>query len=315
LDPSASDDPDPARVGTAGLIAAVLALPSDQPTDNDEIDPVGSSLLSATMFGLTFGLIEGSSNGWTAGPVASIATGAAMFAAFAFRQRTARNPLIGPSLLANTGFTAGLLLGLVYFAAANGLMYTLALFLQIALGRTPSQTAPRFAPLAVAIIAASFYCRPRLARPGRRVTIVRPHCHPRRRHRTVGHHRHCRRRHQPWAITPAIMLLGLGPGACFSSIYDIAVGDLTPDEAGSASGSLSAVRQLAAAIGAAVVTSIYFGQADRRGPTHAHQCRRCRRNHRRWPRDRLGPPESRPIRRLTIRKGNTRGASGTRSDS
>jgi hypothetical protein len=37
-----------------------------------------------------------------------------------------------------------------------------------------------------------------------------------------------------------------------------AIGDVTRDEAGSASGSFSAVQQLAPAIGAAIVTSIYF---------------------------------------------------------
>src|SRR5216683_7895662 len=49
-------------------------------------------------------------------------------------------------------------------------------------------------------------------------------------------------------------------GACFSSIYDVAIGDVAPAEAGSASGALSAVQQLAAAIGSAVVTTVYFSQ-------------------------------------------------------
>lgn len=36
-------------------------------------------------------------------------------------------------------------------------------------------------------------------------------------------------------------------GVCFSSIYDVAIGDVAPTEAGSASGALNAVQQLAAA--------------------------------------------------------------------
>ena len=47
-------------------------------------------------------------------------------------------------------------------------------------------------------------------------------------------------------------------GACFGSIYDVAIGDIQPAEAGSASGSLSAVQQLANAIGAAAITTVYF---------------------------------------------------------
>ena len=58
-------------------------------------------------------------------------------------------------------------------------------------------------------------------------------------------------------------------GACFSSIYDVAIGDVAPAEAGSASGSLSAVQQLAAAIGSAVVTTVYFSQQAQHGAAHA----------------------------------------------
>ncbi len=47
-------------------------------------------------------------------------------------------------------------------------------------------------------------------------------------------------------------------GLCFSSIFDTALGDIAHDEAGAASGSLSAVQQIAAGIGSAAVTSVYF---------------------------------------------------------
>lgn len=72
-----------------------------------------------------------------------------------------------------------------------------------------------------------------------------------------------------WAMAPSILVLGVGMGACFSSIYDVAIGDVAPDEAGSASGSLSAVQQLAAAIGSAVVTTDYFSQRTHHGAGHA----------------------------------------------
>jgi hypothetical protein len=57
-------------------------------------------------------------------------------------------------------------------------------------------------------------------------------------------------------------------GTTFSTMYDIAIGDIDPAEAGSASGSLSSVQQLANALGPAVVTSIYFG-ALAGGQVHA----------------------------------------------
>jgi hypothetical protein len=54
-----------------------------------------------------------------------------------------------------------------------------------------------------------------------------------------------------------------------SSIYDVAIGDVSQEAAGSASGALSAVQQLAAAIGSAVVTTIYFGEQARHGAARA----------------------------------------------
>jgi predicted MFS family arabinose efflux permease len=55
-------------------------------------------------------------------------------------------------------------------------------------------------------------------------------------------------------------------GACFGTIFDIALGDIDPAEAGSASGSLTAVQQLANGIGSAVVTTVYFHSG---APAHA----------------------------------------------
>jgi hypothetical protein len=72
-----------------------------------------------------------------------------------------------------------------------------------------------------------------------------------------------------WALAPSILVLGAGMGACFSSIYDVAIGDVAAAEAGSASGALSAVQQLAAAIGSAVVTTVYFSQRAGQGAGHA----------------------------------------------
>ena len=72
---------------------------------------------------------------------------------------------------------------------------------------------------------------------------------------------------------PLIARLGrtlvVGMGACFASICDVAIGDIAGPEAGSASGSLSAVQQLASAIGSAVVTTVYFTQLARSDASHA----------------------------------------------
>ena len=69
-------------------------------------------------------------------------------------------------------------------------------------------------------------------------------------------------------LTVGLALFAAIGGMIFATIYDIAIGDIDPAEAGSASGSLSSVQQLANAIGPAIITTIYFG-ALRGGQAHA----------------------------------------------
>ncbi len=67
-------------------------------------------------------------------------------------------------------------------------------------------------------------------------------------------------------LAPAVFVTGLGMGACFGTIFEIALGDIAADEAGSASGALSAVQQLAAGIGTAIVATVYLRAG---APAHA----------------------------------------------
>lgn len=69
-------------------------------------------------------------------------------------------------------------------------------------------------------------------------------------------------------VSPAMGVVGLGMGVTFSTLFDTAIGDVDPDQAGSATGSLSAVRQLANTIGPAVITAVYLG-AVAGGQVHA----------------------------------------------
>ncbi len=193
----------------------------------------------------------------------------AVFVGFGVRQRVATDPLILPSLLTNKGFTSGLLLGLAFFAAVNGLAYVVSLFFQTALGLKPSAAALALAPLMVGIITASLVCRPLIGKLGRQLVViglcitlagaVALWATVLAEGTAVS----------VWVMAPSLLILGVGMGACFSSIYDVAIGDVASDEAGSASGALSGVQQLAAAIGSAVVTTVYFSQQTHHDAGHA----------------------------------------------
>ncbi len=143
-------------LGVTGLVLARSVLPLDTPDRSTVIDGWGSGLLGVTMFGLLFGLIEGSSNGWRAVPIISMIVGVGFFAVFAYRQRTAPHPLIKPALLRNRGFTSGLLVGLFLYAAGSGLFFVLSLFLQGGLHASPGEASLGLVPLTAGSIAAVF---------------------------------------------------------------------------------------------------------------------------------------------------------------
>ena len=256
-------------LGTAGFLAAFRILPRDEPASAVPIDGLGSGLLGASMFALIYGLIDGSTDGWTALPILCLAGGAVLLAGFGVRQRMAADPLILPSLLANRGFTAGLLLGLAFFAALNGLAYVISLFFQTALGLSPRAAAIALCPMMIGIIIAAFVCRPLVGRLGRVLVITGLGITLAGAAGLWATVLAQGTAVSVWALAPSILVLGAGMGTCISSIYDVAIGDVAPAEAGSASGALSAVQQLAAAIGSAVVTTVYFTQLAHHGAAHA----------------------------------------------
>lgn len=249
-------------LGTAGLAIAVRILPHGDIDRSTVVDGWGSGLLAATMFGLLYGLIEGSTNGWTILPVVSLVAGGLFFAAFGYRQHTAVDPLIKPSLLRNAGFTSGLLVGLAVFAATTGLVYVLSLFMQDGLHASPRGAALALVPLTLGIILSAFAAIGGLvAKLGRTLIFIGLSGVLVGSAWVLALVAHSGTNVGLWSLAPALLLIGVGMGCCYSTIFDVALGDTSPDEAGSASGSLSSIQQLAAGIGSAAVTSVFFGSA------------------------------------------------------
>lgn len=255
-------------IGTVGIIVAARLLPHDEGDRSLVVDGIGAGLLAVTMFGLLFGLVEGSSTGWGATSVGSVTVGLVFAALFARRQATAAVPLLKPSLLANRGFTAGMVTGMVFFAVTSGLTYVIALFMQETLHVTAGQTALGLLPLTFGIIVAAGACMALTAKLGRTLVLIAMLLTL----AGAGWMLHLVSSQGTaltlWGLAPAVFVTGLGMGAGFGTIFDFALGDIDADEAGSASGALTAVQQLASGIGSAIVTTVYFRNLEA-GAIHA----------------------------------------------
>jgi EmrB/QacA subfamily drug resistance transporter len=257
-------------LGVAGLALAVRILPRDDDADRSMVvDGWASGLLAVAMLGLLYGLIEGSTTGWDGIPIVSIVAGVLCFGAFGYRQCTATHPLVKPSLMKNRGFTSGLLVCLVAVAAGSGLLFVLSLFLQEGLQLSPRTTSLALVPLTLGLVAAGFAAMGGLvAKLGRRLVFIGLTVDLVGCGWVLGLVAHSGTGVSLWALAPAFFVIGVGLGLSFATIPTVALGDAKPDEAGSASGSLSSIQQLASAIGSAAVTSIFF-QAATSGTAHA----------------------------------------------
>ena len=252
-------------LGTVAFLMAERVLPAIPARPNVVLDGPGSMLLVGTMFLLLDGLISGADSGWSAGPVLMLIGGVVLFALFAWRQGTAANPLLVPSVLRHRGFTSGLVLGLVFFAGLSGMTYVVSLFLQLGLGRTPTGAALNMVPLAAGLAVSVVAGNVLMARLGRTLVAIGLSV-------TLvgvvalgvlinGYGLGITVRE----LVPPIFLLGVGMGLCFGTIFDIALGDITSEETGSASGALNAVQQIASSIGSAAMTTVFFKAVPHHG--------------------------------------------------
>jgi hypothetical protein len=63
-----------------------------------------------------------------------------------------------------------------------------------------------------------------------------------------------------WQLVPGLLIAGVGMGFLFGALYSAVLNGVDTKHAGSASGTLSAVQQVGAAMGIALIGVVFFGQ-------------------------------------------------------
>lgn len=249
-------------IGLAALIVAVKVLPRHEPTPGIRLDLVGMVLVGLAAVCLVYPLIEGRQLGWPLWTFGLLAAGVVLMVAFVrYERRREHSPLIELSLLRNRTYTGGILTALGFFATLGGVMLVLALFLQLGQGFSPSRTGIALAPMSVGIVVsmlASFALIARLGWALLQIGIAITASGMVILALTVGHASEV----DGWTLTPGIFVAGLGMGFVFGQLFDVILAGVGNHEIGSASGVLSAVQQLAAAIGVAVFGTIFFAVLD-----------------------------------------------------
>ncbi len=119
------------------------------------IDWLGATLAFLFLAGITFGLIEGPANGWSAITVGAIIAGVACFALFIWWERRASRPLVDLELFRNRNFAATNAATLLLYAAFGGFGFLFSYFLQTVSGFSATAAGAAFLPVSAMLGIAS----------------------------------------------------------------------------------------------------------------------------------------------------------------
>lgn len=252
-------------VGIFALLMAMKYLPEGKSPHPLRLDVWGTVLVVIAMLLLVFPLIQGRELDWPAWVFMMMAAALPVLAMFIWWQkkkdRKDGSALIPPVLFKAPSFVKGLIMNVVFQGAMIGFFLPFTLLLQVGLGYEVILAAVTGIPTAIGIaFSIGFFGQKLIPKLGRYALtlgsvvmlaglvttylIVNANGLD-----TSG-----------WHLVPGLFITGTGMGLVMAPIFAITLNDVDPRHAGSASGVLSAVQQLGAAIGVAMIGVVFFGQ-------------------------------------------------------
>ncbi|HUB71161.1 MAG TPA: MFS transporter [Acidimicrobiales bacterium] len=219
-------------------------------------DISGAVMSTVGMSAVVLGLVEAGSKGW-AQPItiSSFAGGVILLAAFVQNERRASEPILPLRLLADgTRTGANLARGLVY-AGMYGMFFFLSQFLQDVQGHSPLVTGAGFLPVPISIFLASQLTSKVLVRrfPAKAVmlsgVVLAMVALVLTSRLQVGS--------SYSQVLIDLVLLGFGSGTSLVSMTSAALSGVEPRDAGAASGLVNVIQQIGAALGLAVLVTVF----------------------------------------------------------
>jgi EmrB/QacA subfamily drug resistance transporter len=146
---------------------------SRDPGATGKVDVTGGALITAGLIGLTYGLIEGPSAGWSApAPLVALAGGVLLIAAFIAWERRAATPMLPLSLFRSTQFNAANIVTFAVYGALGGALFLLPIQLIQVSGYTALQAGISLLPVTVIMLALSARSGALAARIGPRLQMT-----------------------------------------------------------------------------------------------------------------------------------------------
>jgi EmrB/QacA subfamily drug resistance transporter len=250
-------------LGAFALIAGRKALPSSAGDRSGGLDIAGILIAGTGMGLLVYPLVQGREHGWPAWILAMLASSVVVLGVFARHQlrRTAsgRTPLVELSVFARRSYASGVLFVIVFFIAIIGFSLALGFLLQLGLGYSPIGASLAMAPWAVGAFIGSA-AGAMLPQLGRKVLHLGLAVMGAGMAGVYAVFQTSGTELGGWNLAAPALVFGIGMGMIFVPMFDIIMGEIQDHEVGSAAGALESIQQLAAALGVAVLGTVFFNR-------------------------------------------------------
>ncbi|HMC40615.1 MAG TPA: MFS transporter [Acidimicrobiales bacterium] len=228
----------------------------ETPRRHGRFDLAGALTSTAGMTAVVYGLVETGTRGWSS-PVtlAALAGGVALLAAFVRIEATAEEPILPLRLLANpVRAGANVARGLGY-AGMYGMIFFLTQFLQEVQGHSALVTGLGFLPAPTSVFLSSQLTSrvlidrvpPKMLMMAGSALSAAGLLLSTQLHAGTGYPQ----------LMASLILIGAGAGTSFVSLTTAALHDVAPEDAGAASGLINVMQQLGAALGLAVLVTVF----------------------------------------------------------
>lgn len=248
-------------VGVLVLIAAIVLVPQTKSAHPLSLDLAGVGLAAGAVLALVYPLIEGRQAGWPWWTVALFLLAPILLVAFVVherhRARARRAQLLPLGLFADRGFSAGLMVQLSFQASVIGLLFVLSITVQSGFGFSAWQAGLTVLPFSIAAAVTSGAAAALVTKFGKKLVGVGALL------QAIG---------AAWSIaviagSPALTVSGLigpmvvagaGLGFVIVPLTDVVLAAVPINDAGAASGTMSTFQQVGAALGIAIVGTVFF---------------------------------------------------------
>ncbi|MFI7080980.1 MFS transporter [Micromonospora sp. NPDC049903] len=237
-----------------GVVLVALLVPESRDPAPGRVDVVGVLLSVVGLVTLTYGIIDGGEHGFGRPLVwATILGGLAVLAWFVAYERRSSHPSLDVRLFRVPRFAAPVaMIGLVFFAAM-GVMFFSSFYLQLVRGYSPLQTGLLFLPFAVAQLVFAPRSATMVRRYGARavsavgllLTTV-----------SLGAFAFVDATTPIWVVLVVFFLQGTGMANIMPPATESIMSALPREKAGVGSAVSNTIRQVAAALGVAVIGSV-----------------------------------------------------------